>query len=262
MTENQTELEESMAPAVSPEDGTVPAGAADEAHDAEYAREHWKIRSFVRREGRITPSQEKALTELFPVYGIEYSKERVLDFKELFGNSNDVVLEIGFGMGSSILEMAEKSPDVNFLGIEVHRPGVGVCLREMKKRGIENLRVMSDDAVDIMTDMIPDGSLSRIQLFFPDPWQKKKHHKRRIVQPSFITLAANKLKSGGILHLATDWESYAEEMLEVIGQSQDFQNLASDGRFIEPRPDRPVTKFEQRGIRLGHVIHDLMYRRA
>ena len=165
-------------------------------------------------------------------------------------------------MGSSILEMAEKSPDVNFLGIEVHRPGVGVCLREMKKRGIENLRVMSDDAVDIMTDMIPDGSLSRIQLFFPDPWQKKKHHKRRIVQPSFIALAANKLKSGGILHLATDWESYAEEMLEVIGQSQDFQNLASDGRFIEPRPDRPVTKFEQRGIRLGHVIHDLMYRRA
>ena len=262
MTEKETDLQESMAPAVSPEGNAAPEGAGAPEHDADYAREHWKIRSFVRREGRITPSQDKALAELFPVYGFGYSEDTVLDFSTLFGNANDVVLEIGFGMGSSILEMAEKAPELNFLGIEVHRPGVGVCLREMKKRGIENLRVMSDDAVDIMTHMIPDGSLSRIQLFFPDPWQKKKHHKRRIVQPSFIALAAQKLRSGGILHLATDWESYAEEMLEVIGASGEFVNLAADGRFIEPRPDRPVTKFEQRGIRLGHVIHDLMYRRV
>ncbi|MFH0257417.1 tRNA (guanosine(46)-N7)-methyltransferase TrmB [Vibrio rumoiensis] len=220
-----------------------------------------RIRSFVRREGRLTKGQEKAIEECWATMGIDFVQQR-LDWKEVFGNDNPVVLEIGFGMGASLVEMAKNAPEKNFIGIEVHSPGVGACLASAQEAGVTNLRVMCHDAVEVFEHMIPDNSLITLQLFFPDPWHKKRHHKRRIVQLGFAEMVRQKLIiSEGIFHMATDWENYAEHMIEVMNEAPGFENIATDGDFI-PRPDeRPLTKFEARGHRLGHGVWDIKFRR-
>lgn len=220
------------------------------------------VRSFVLREGRLTTGQMRAFAELWPRFGVERHAGQALDLPALFGNPNPVVLEIGFGNGESLAQMAETRPEQNFLGLEVHRPGVGHLLLEIERRGLNNLRVMRADAVELLRDGLPPASLAAVQLFFPDPWPKTRHHKRRIVQPPFVALTARVLAPGGLLHAATDWQPYAEQMLAVLDGADDLlENRAGRGCFA-PRPSRrPATKFERRGERLGHSIFDLMYRR-
>ena len=218
------------------------------------------VRSFVRREGRLTPGQQKALDHLWPMFGIEETGPE-LDFDQLFGRTASRILEIGFGNGSSLAEMAAKQTDSDFIGVEVHRPGVGQLLKLIEHNQLSNLRVACTDAIELLKTRIADQSLDRVQLYFPDPWHKKRHHKRRIIQPAFVSLLAKKLKPGGHLHMATDWQDYAEQMLEDLSASDDFENSALDGAYI-PRPDyRPLTKFEQRGHRLGHGVWDLLFKR-
>jgi len=218
------------------------------------------VRSFVRREGRLTPGQERALDDLWPLYGIDEA-EGLIDLAALFGRKAPIVFEIGFGNGSSLAEMAANQPDTNFIGVEVHRPGVGHLLKLIEEQGLTNLRVACTDAVELLKDRIADNSLDRLQLFFPDPWHKKRHHKRRIIQPAFVSLLSEKIKSGGHLHMATDWQHYAEQMLDDLSQNTDFINCADSLDYI-PRPDyRPLTKFEQRGQRLGHGVWDLLFKR-
>lgn len=220
-----------------------------------------KIRSFVRREGRLTKGQEQAMNDCWPTMGIDF-EEKQLNWTEVFGNDNPVVLEIGFGMGASLVEMAKNAPEKNFIGIEVHSPGVGACLMAARDAGITNLRVMCHDAVEVFEHMLPIASLDTVQLFFPDPWHKARHHKRRIVQPAFVQMLRDKLKIGGIFHMATDWENYAEHMVEVMDVAPGYKNIAVDGPYI-PRPEeRPLTKFEARGHRLGHGVWDMKYARV
>ena len=216
-----------------------------------------RIRSFVRREGRLTPGQQKALDELWPAYGL--TADQPLDTLATFGRSAPLTLEIGFGNGESLAEMAGNAPDQDFIGIEVHRPGVGHLLKLIQERQLSNIRVVCDDAVDVLTNCFHDQSLDRVLLFFPDPWHKKKHHKRRILQPPFVELLARKIRPGGRLHMATDWLPYAEHMRDVMEANAQFRNSAGACRF-SPKPDyRPVTKFERRGQRLGHEVRDLVY---
>jgi len=218
------------------------------------------IRSFVKREGRLTAGQQRALDVLWPEFGIDYSTD-LLDINHLFSDAAPVVLEIGFGNGDSLFQMAQNNPDRNYIGIEVHRPGVGHLLQLIETHGINNIRIICHDAVDVIEHQIPDNSLDRVQLFFPDPWHKKKHHKRRIVQQEFINLLAKKIKLNGIFHLATDWQDYAEHMLEVLTNNSNFTNTSMDKDY-SPRPDeRPVTKFEKRGQRLGHGVWDLLFKK-
>ncbi|OOE76443.1 tRNA (guanosine(46)-N7)-methyltransferase TrmB [Salinivibrio sp. PR6] len=220
-----------------------------------------KVRSFVRREGRLTKGQEQALNESWPTMGIDFEATE-LDWQQVFGNDNPVVLEIGFGMGASLVEMAKNAPEKNFVGIEVHTPGVGACLMAAREAGVSNLRVMCHDAVEVFEQMLPKDSLDTVQLFFPDPWHKKRHHKRRIVQLPFAEMVRDKLKVGGVFHMATDWENYAEHMIDVMEAAPHYQNVAQDGLYV-PRPDdRPLTKFEQRGQRLGHGVWDIKYTRT
>ncbi|MEJ5113470.1 tRNA (guanosine(46)-N7)-methyltransferase TrmB [Erwinia billingiae] len=219
-----------------------------------------RIRSFVRRQGRLTKGQQHALDNYWPVMGVEYQPEPV-DLVGLFGRESPVVLEIGFGMGASLVTMAQNNPAQDFLGIEVHSPGVGACLSSAQEAGVENLRVMCHDAVDVLEKMIPDNSLRMVQLFFPDPWHKARHNKRRIVQAPFAELVMRKLKLGGVFHMATDWEAYAEHMLEVMNSIAGYKNQSETQDYV-PRPEsRPLTKFEQRGQRLGHGVWDLMFER-
>lgn len=229
---------------------------------AESGRPHRKIRSYVLREGRLTAGQERAFENIWPAFGIDFTPDQPLDLPAIFGNDNPVILEIGFGNGASLAEMASNNPEQNYLGIEVHSPGVGHLLLEIEKRGLRNLRVIRHDAVEVLEHGISPGSLSGVQLFFPDPWHKKKHHKRRILKPSLIQLLARSIKPGGLFHAATDWEHYAEQMLEVLSESNElFENSAGPGNFC-PRPEhRPLTKFELRGERLGHGVWDLIFRR-
>ncbi len=215
------------------------------------------VRSFVLRQGRLTKSQALALEHNWPIYGIEQA-ENELNFEALFGNNLPVTLEIGFGNGVSLAEMAEQSPEKNFLGIEVHRPGVGRLLHLIKEKELTNVRVMDDDAVEIIKNRIPKKSLDRVQLFFPDPWHKKRHNKRRIVQTSFVGLIASRLKVGGVFHLATDWEPYAEHMAELMLASTQFKS-SSDGVYSQKPEERPTTKFENRGLKLGHGVWDLIF---
>lgn len=223
-------------------------------------RPHRPVRSFVLRTGRMTPGQRRAFERLWPRFGLDY-RPGPLDLPALFGNEHPVYLEIGFGNGDALAEMAQRHPGRNYLGIEVHTPGVGHLLRQLEEQGSENVRVLRHDAVEVLGDMIPDGALAGTYLFFPDPWHKKRHHKRRIVQPAFAELLARKLVPGGFFHAATDWEDYALHMLEVLDACPALHNTASDGRFV-PRPeDRPLTRFEQRGLRLGHGVWDLVYER-
>jgi len=220
-----------------------------------------RIRSFVRRQGRLTKGQQQALDTLWPVMGVEYQPEPI-DLVALFGREAPVTLEIGFGMGASLVTMAHNTPHQNFLGIEVHAPGVGACLAAAKEADVQNLRVMCHDAVEVLEKMIPDNSLRMVQLFFPDPWHKARHNKRRIVQVPFAELVMRKLKLGGVFHMATDWEAYAEHMLEVMNSIDGYRNQSEQQNYV-PRPEtRPLTKFEQRGQRLGHGVWDLMFERV
>lgn len=217
------------------------------------------IRSYVIRAGRITEGQRYAFERWWPEYGLSLHAGR-LDPEKAFGRRAPLVLEIGFGMGDSLLAMAENEPEKDFVGIEVHTPGVGRLVNGAGEQGLANLRVYMADAVDVLDDCIPDESIDRFQLYFPDPWHKKKHHKRRIVQPEFMEKIRRKMAPGGVVHLATDWQNYAEHMLAVMEALPGYANLQSPGEY-SPRPDyRPSTKFEQRGQRLGHGVWDLIYR--
>lgn len=229
---------------------------AEFTEDGRYLR---KIRSFVLRTGRLSDYQRDMMNNNWANLGLDY-QATPFDFEQIFGNKNPVVLEIGFGMGRSLVEMAEQNPDRNYVGIEVHTPGVGACIAYALEKGVKNLRVICHDATEILRDSIADGTLEGLQLYFPDPWQKAKHHKRRIVQPEFITRVLRKLNPNGFIHFATDWENYAEHMLEVLRQFDgELQNTSATNDFI-PRPDfRPLTKFEERGQRLGHGVWDLYF---
>ncbi len=220
-----------------------------------------RIRSFVRREGRMTPAQRRALDELWPHFGLT-CQGTLLDFPALFGNTHPVFLEIGFGMGNSLAQMAKSQPQHNFLGIEVHRPGVGTLLNRLQEEQLPNVRVMDSDAVDIVHTCIGPRTLAGVLIFFPDPWMKKRHHKRRLVQAPLIAALCDRLQPGGIIHLATDWEDYAQHMLAVMEQVPGVRNRAG-ANLYSVRPEyRPITKYETRGQRLGHGVWDLIYERT
>ncbi len=215
------------------------------------------IRSFVRRSGRITSSQRKAVETLWPNYGVEIDGE--LNLEALFGRKAEKHVEIGFGNGDSLIAMAESNPQHDYLGIDVYTPGIGHLLIKVEAAQLTNVRVIHADAVEILKHNLPPSCLNSIYLFFPDPWPKKRHHKRRLIQPDFLKLLAQKIKPGGNLHLATDWENYAQHMLAVLEASPEFINYTNG---FSPRPaERHLTKFEQRGLRLGHGVWDLLYRR-
>ena len=213
------------------------------------------IRSFVRRAGRLTDSQKRALMELGPAYLVEYTAEP-LSFSDLFGRSAPVVFEIGFGNGETLVEQAAGDPGRDYLGIEVHEPGVGHCLLKADAAGIGNLRVIMHDAVEVLAQQVPLASLDRLNLYFPDPWPKKRHHKRRIVQDGFVGLVADRLCDGGTFHVATDWANYAEHIDEVLARSERFSCIERRVHDGEAPLDRPQTKFERRGLREGHRIWD------
>jgi tRNA (guanine-N7-)-methyltransferase len=218
------------------------------------------IRSFVVRAGRMTAAQERAWLELWPRYGVE-TGAMPLDLAAVFGRRAPLTLEIGFGNGESLLALAAAHPDRDYLGLEVHRPGVGHLMLRAAELGLTNLRAVCRDAVEVLEQCIPAGSLDEVLLYFPDPWPKKRHHKRRIVQPDFVALVASRLRLGGVLRMATDWEPYASQMLEVASGCAHLCNDSPEGHFV-PRPaSRPVTRFERRGQRLGHGVWDLAFTR-
>ncbi len=219
------------------------------------------IRSFVIRNGRLTKAQASALKRLLPKFGIEYREQSLFNLSELFGRQAPVWLEIGFGNGDALLDMATRYPETDFIGIEVHEPGVGQALMGIESRQLTNVRIVQHDAMEVLGQMVPSASLNRVLLFFPDPWRKKRHFKRRIVQKEFIELVTDKLETGGVLHCATDWQDYAEWMLEKLQASENLVNQ-SDTDAYSPRPEwRTNTRFEQRGERLGHEVFDLLYTR-
>lgn len=219
---------------------------------------HRSIRSFVIRAGRLTKGQEGALERQWANMGLEIAQGPI-NPAEVFGRTAPVVLEIGYGMGHSLVEMAQAAPGKDFIGVEVHLPGVGALLQGAETAGITNLRTYKEDAIEVLK-LLPDHSIDTVQLFFPDPWQKKKHHKRRIVQPEFAQSLRRVLKPGGIFHMATDWEPYKEHMLEIMDVEPGFENIAGNGQCV-PRPEhRPYTKFEKRGENKGHGVWDMMYR--
>lgn len=215
-----------------------------------------RIRSFVKREGRLTPGQETAIKAGWPLYGL--AATALIDPNTLFTNNNPITLEIGFGNGESLATMAANNPDKNFIGIEVHRPGVGHLLRIVLEKKLTNVRVFDTDAIEVLQHAIPNRSLDCVQLFFPDPWHKKRHHKRRIVQTEFLDLIHSKLKIGGQFHAATDWENYAEHILNTLRGHRDFLN-SSEEDYAERPKHRPLTKFENRGLRLGHGVWDIIF---
>jgi len=217
-----------------------------------------KIQSFVRRSGRLSKAQSIGLNELWSSYGVDLS-EKKLDFDKLFVSKNNVTLEVGFGNGDSLLEMAIEQSNQNFLGIEVYEAGVGRLINEANKNKLTNLKIVKDDAVEVLTNNILDNSISHFQLFFPDPWHKKKHHKRRIVQISFLDLLSKKLKNDGVVHIATDWENYAEHIMESLESHPHFKNCAGDHMYSLRPKNRPLTKFENRGQKLGHGVWDIIF---
>ncbi|MCK8516704.1 tRNA (guanosine(46)-N7)-methyltransferase TrmB [Methylonatrum kenyense] len=219
------------------------------------------VRSFVRREGRMTDGQKRALQDLMARYGLD-GDGPALDLPAVFGRLAPVTLEIGFGNGESLLEMARRAPEQDFLGIEVHRPGVGHLLARVEELALENLRVICHDGVEVLRHRIASRSLDGVQLYFPDPWHKKRHHKRRIVQPEWLRLVADRLKPGGRLHMATDWQDYAEHMLALADAEPALVNCAGPGCFMPDRAGRPETKFERRGLARGHGVWDLVYSKA
>ncbi|MFE0176771.1 tRNA (guanosine(46)-N7)-methyltransferase TrmB [Streptomyces sp. NPDC059002] len=227
-----------------------------------------RIRSFQPRRSRVTTSQGDALRRLWPKWGLDIDGLRTLDLAELFAGDDGkpsekpVVLEIGFGMGEATAQMAGADPDTGILAVDVHTPGQGNLLGLAERNGLTNVRVANGDAIILLREMLPPASLDGLRVYFPDPWPKARHNKRRLIQPEFLTLAAPSLKPGAILHCATDWEPYAEQMLEVLTAHPDFENTQADGGYA-PRPGfRPLTRFEGQGLDKGHVVHDLLFRRT
>jgi len=225
-------------------------------HPAQLSQFQRKIRSFVRREGRMSKRQSAAFESLFHKYGLEF-RGQALDLDVLFERSAPIILEIGFGMGDSLAAMAKANPDTNFVGIEVHRPGVGSLLATIEEQDISNIRIFCHDAVEVLQQSIPDHSLEGIHIFFPDPWPKNRHFKRRLIQAGFVKLLSLKLKPHGRLHIATDWKNYAEWIEEIMNSCPDFSRLPPDTHH-----QRPTTKFEKRGIKLGHGVWDLIYQKS
>ncbi|MBK8578467.1 MAG: tRNA (guanosine(46)-N7)-methyltransferase TrmB [Candidatus Accumulibacter sp.] len=216
------------------------------------------IRSFVRRQGRVSNAQQRYHEDMMAKIGVAYVAQCV-DFATLFGRAAPRILEIGFGMGETSAAIAALHPESDYLGIEVHTPGVGSLCKLVAEQGLHNLRIVQHDAVEVVRDMITPASLAGVHIFFPDPWPKKRHHKRRLLQPPFVALLASRLQPDGYIHCATDWEDYAQQMLAVLAAEPRLQNTAPD---YAPRPAyRPLTKFEQRGLRLGHGVWDLVFRR-
>lgn len=214
------------------------------------------IRSFVLRQSRLSNAQRRAIETLLPLYGTEYS-DHPLDLRKLFGRAAPTVLEIGSGMGETTVQIALSRPDINYLAIEVHSPGIGALLKLIDEAHVGNVRLVPHDAAEVVRDMIAPQSLAGAHIFFPDPWPKTRHHKRRLIQPDFITMLAERLEAGGYLHVATDWGNYAEQIFAVLSAEPGLTNSA---REYAARPDyRPLTKFEQRGLRLGHRVWDLIF---
>lgn len=218
------------------------------------------MRSFVLRGGRLTEGQKRALNELWPRFGIEQG-DTVLDLQTLFGNQAPVIMEIGFGNGDATWQMASAHPEQNYLGVEVHRPGVGHLLLKIEEQNLGNIRIACADAVEFLQRRIAEASLDGVRIYFPDPWPKKRHHKRRIIQAAFVRLLASRMRTGAVLHLATDWAPYADFMLEEIAAVEGFVNLSDQGDFCHMPEWRPQTKYEKRGERLGHHVRDLLFRR-
>lgn len=218
------------------------------------------VRSFVLRAGRMTRGQQNAWDRLWPRYGLSLA-DGLVDRQQLFGRQAPLNLEIGFGMGQSLAEMAEAAPDQDFIGVEVYRPGCGALLMEMEGRGLDNIRVYRADALDVLSEAIPEASLDRVLILFPDPWPKKKHHKRRLIQPDFVATLHRYIRPGGLLHIATDWEPYAEHILEVMNDAAGYRNLSEDGTTVARPADRPLTKFEKRGEARGHGVADMLFER-
>lgn len=214
------------------------------------------IKSFVKRQGRISHRQSSAYEKLWAIYGLQ-NKREAIDYRQIFAQEAPLVLEIGFGMGQSLLSMAQNNPDYNFIGIEVHRPGIGSVLAAMEENKISNIRIYNEDAIEVLKQSVADESLSYIFILFPDPWPKSRHHKRRLVQISFINLLKQKLKPGGQLHLATDWEDYAKHMLKIFAHDKSWLPISRSDTDSKLR--RPQTKFERRGLELGHKIYDLVF---
>lgn len=221
--------------------------------------EHLKtIRSFVKRQGRMSKRQQHALEQYWGQYGIDYQADG-FDLDKAFARHGKTVVEIGFGMGKSLVEQAKANPDCNYLGIEVHTPGVGTLLADCAELNLSNVRIIQHDAVEVLKFMLDDKSIDLFQIFFPDPWHKKRHHKRRLIQAPFVELLISKLKAGGIIHCATDWQGYAEQMMQVLTENQHLTNCVGPEQYSERPESRPLTKFEQRGHRLGHGVWDLLF---
>jgi tRNA (guanine-N7-)-methyltransferase len=228
--------------------------------DAGYSYPLRTIRSYVVRAGRMTSGQEDALASLWPSYGLEL-EAGALNKEQVFGRAAELVFEIGFGMGGSLVAMAKASPQQDFIGVEVHPPGIGTILKAIAEEKLTNLKIYRGDAKEVLQQCVADSLLDKVQIFFPDPWHKKRHHKRRLIQADFVQDLHVKLKPGGILHLATDWEPYAEQIREVLDAADGFQNCFPETIWAREHA-RPVTKFEQRGQRLGHGVWDLMFERT
>ena len=224
-----------------------------------------RIRSFVLRQGRVTKGQANALETQWPKYGVEYGLQGI-DLNTLFGRkdlsnqTNKKILEIGFGMGETTAKIAQTLPDCDFLAAEVHTPGVGALLKLIEEQALTNIRIIQHDVVEVLQNMLSDNSLDGVHIFFPDPWHKKRHHKRRLIQADFVKLLCTKLKAGGYLHVATDWQEYAEWVLEVLNAEPQLQNTVSS--YADKPCYRPLTKFENRGIKLGHGVWDMVFKRA
>jgi len=216
-----------------------------------------RIRSFIRRQGRLTPGQQLALDNYWDKYCLDPNADT--NFSQVFGRDAPLFVEIGFGNGESLVRMAAANPDKDYMGIEVHKPGVGHLLMLLNQQGLNNVRIYCHDAIEIMEQKIADNSLAGVHLFFPDPWPKKKHHKRRIVRPGFVELLVRKLKPGGYFHAATDWKNYAEAMLAVLSENSELRNTSPTNDYCDSPEYRPLTKFEQRGLRLGHGVWDLIF---
>ena len=221
--------------------------------------EHRPIRSFVLRQGRVSNAQRRAHEILMPKYGIPFSEEKRLDLDQIFGRSAPKFLEIGFGMGETTAHIAKAHPQNDYLAVEVHTPGVGSLLKQIEELALANIRIIHRDVVEVLQHALPLECLEGVHIFFPDPWPKARHHKRRLIQPEFISLLCRYLKPGGYVHAATDWEDYAEQILRVLSDEPRLINTAGD---YAPRPEyRPLTKFEQRGLRLGHGVWDVIFRK-
>ena len=218
------------------------------------------IRSYVVRAGRMTEAQRKAFEVSWPVYGLKLA-DGAINTDVIFGRTGQKVLEIGFGMGTSLIEMAVASPNTDFIGVEVHPPGVGTLMNSARIEDLSNLRVYLADANDVLEECFATQSIDRLQLYFPDPWHKKKHNKRRIVKSTFVQQVREKLRSNGILHMATDWQHYADQMMETLSEAEGFENCAGAGQYSERPSYRPITKFEKRGEKLGHGVWDLVFKK-